>query len=78
MKFYPDLSGSRCSAGVRALIVIIIFLAICALSFFLNAGILWLICWAFHGSWWSWRVCIGFWLLEFVLSGVFGGTGGKS
>lgn len=74
MKFHLNMSSNK--ENVLALILIIF--AIVVLSFFLNAGILWLICWAFHGSWWSWRVCFGIWLLEFVLSGVFGGTGGKS
>lgn len=41
------------------------------LSFFANAGVLWLICWAFRMTWWSWRVCIGVWLLEILLETIF-------
>ena len=37
-----------------ALVILIIILVMLA-SFFINAGILWLICWAFHWTWWSWR-----------------------
>lgn len=59
------------SKPAKVLLIILIVLAVLALSFFLNAGLLWLICWAFRGSWWSWRVCLGIWLLEMVLSGVF-------
>ena len=51
-------------------VALIIILALVA-SFFVNAGILWLICWAFHGTWWSWRVCFGIWLLESLLTSIF-------
>lgn len=74
MKFDPDLSSPRYSIWI----VILSLLALCVLSFFLNAGILWLICWAFHGSWWSWRICFGIWLLEIILSDVFKSKRGKS
>lgn len=50
---------------------IAIFVVCAILSFFANAGIIWVICWAFHGTWWSWRVCLGIWLLEALLSGIF-------
>lgn len=53
-----------------ALVILIIILVMLA-SFFINAGILWLICWAFHWTWWSWRICFGVWLLEALLSSVF-------
>lgn len=54
-----------------AIIIVILFLAIIAASFLATAGVLWLICWAFHWTWCGWRVCFGIWLLLAVLSSVF-------
>lgn len=41
------------------------------LSYFATAGIIWLMCWAFSWTWWSWKTCFGIWLLMFLLSSTF-------
>lgn len=51
--------------------IALIVVAIIALSFLANAGILWLICRLLNMSWWSWRTATGIWLIEALISGMF-------
>lgn len=53
---------------IFALILIILFALI--LSFFITAGALYIICWAFSLVF-SWKMAIGIWILLNLLSGVF-------
>jgi hypothetical protein len=46
-----------------------VFLLVCAVSFFATAGVLWVINWAFGLSFWSWRTCAAVWLALMLLTG---------
>ena len=63
----------KTNAGkVLTAVVLVILIAIgMAISFFGTAGVLWLICWAFNWSWWSWRACFGVWLALDLVAGIF-------
>ena len=61
---------------MKAFGVAIILVAVCAISFFAVAGILYGICWAFNLTFWSWKASFGIWLAMFLLSSVFS-SGGK-
>lgn len=51
--------------------IALVFLLTAILSFFVSAGILWLIFYLFNVNWWSWRVALGCWLIGILLSSVF-------
>lgn len=55
--------------GASVAIIFVILLLL--LSYFATAGIIWLMCWAFSWTWWSWKACFGIWLLMFLLSSTF-------
>lgn len=57
------------SIAVSILVAILVFLLVCAVSFFATAGILWVINWAFNLSFWSWKTCLGIWLALVLLTG---------
>ena len=57
------------SVLVSVLLAFLVFLLVCAVSFFATAGILWVINWAFGLSFWNWRTCIGIWLALILLTG---------
>lgn len=52
-------------------VIALIFLTVALISFFITAGILYLICWAFSMTWWSWKACFGIWLIMFLLGSIF-------
>lgn len=51
------------------LVAFLVFLIVCAVSFFATAGVLWVINWAFKLSFWNWRTCIAIWLALMLLTG---------
>lgn len=56
---------------VGALIVAIVCVAaILTISFFITAGIFWLICWAFAFTF-SWKIAFGVWLVVLILRSIF-------
>ena len=57
------------SVLVSILLSLLVFLLVCAVSFFGTAGVLWVINWAFGLSFWNWRTCIGIWLALMLLTG---------
>lgn len=57
------------SVLVSVLLAFLVFLLVCAVSFFATAGVLWVINWAFGLSFWNWRTCIGIWLALILLTG---------
>lgn len=57
---------------VKTLILVIALLSV--VSFFLNAGLVWVVCWAF-GWTWSWKICLAVWALEWMLSLTFHKSG---
>jgi len=57
------------SVLVSVLLAFLVFLLVCAVSFFATAGVLWVINWAFGLSFWNWRTCIGIWLALMLLTG---------
>lgn len=52
------------------LIAALIGLGLVGLSFLFNAGIIWLICWAFNLIF-SWKAAFGLWLLLLLVSSFF-------
>ena len=57
------------SVITTVLVAFLVFLIVCAVSFFATAGVLWVINWAFGLSFWNWRTCIGVWLALMLLTG---------
>ena len=57
------------SVLVSVLLAFLVFLIVCAASFFATAGVLWVINWAFGLSFWNWRTCIAIWLALMLLTG---------
>ena len=57
------------SVLVSVLLSLLVFLLVCAVSFFATAGVLWVINWAFGLSFWNWRTCIAIWLALMLLTG---------
>lgn len=53
-------------AFLFALLVLVVY----AVSFFVTAGILWLICWAFALTF-TWKIAIGIWLVLILARSVF-------
>lgn len=53
-------------AFLLALLVLVVY----AVSFFVTAGILWLICWAFALTF-TWKIAIGIWLVLILARSVF-------
>ena len=50
-------------------VTVLVLTCILLLSFFVSAGIVWVVCWAFHWTF-SWGISIACWLLWLVLNGV--------
>ena len=57
------------SVLVSILLSLLVFLLVCAVSFFGTAGVLWVINWAFGLSFWNWRTCIAIWRALMLLTG---------
>ena len=68
MKFFDKYFGT---AGGSIVLVILLFVLFLAVSFFLTAGILWCINWAFGLNFWSWKICLGIWLAISLLESIF-------
>lgn len=49
---------------------ILTVLFICALSFLLTSGLVWVVCWAF-GFVFTWKIAIGIWVVLLILQSVF-------
>lgn len=57
--------------------VLILTIAIlCVVSYFANAGLVWVICWGF-GWTWSWKLSTAVWAVEWLLSLTFKSRGRK-
>ena len=52
------------------LVLIAIVVAFVAASFFISAGLIWLIAWAFDLIF-TWKAAFGMWLILLLVSGVF-------
>lgn len=57
------------SSGAVVLSMILLFAVMIVLNFFATAGVLWLLCRAFHWTWWSWSVSSAVWMTLGLLSG---------
>ena len=57
------------SSGAVVLGIILLVAVMIVLSFFATAGILWLLCHAFHWTWWSWGTSLAVWLALGLVSG---------
>ena len=55
------------------LLVLLIIAIVLALDFFICAGLVWVICWAF-GLVFTWKIAIGVWVITLLLSGIFKAT----
>lgn len=63
----PEEVFTMSSAIILSVITVIGFLAI---SFFVTAGIIWLICWAFSLTF-SWKITFGIWLIILIINNIF-------
>ena len=68
MKLFDKLFST---AGGSIVLAILIFLLILTVSFFMTAGVLWLINWAFGLDFWNWKICFGIWLALSLLESIF-------
>lgn len=50
-----------------SLIIVVIY----CISFFITAGLLWVVCWLFNWNWWSWKISLGVWIILCILKGIF-------
>lgn len=55
--------------------ILLIYIAACAVSFALTAGILYLICALLSLDIWSWRLSLAVWLVLWLISGTRSGHG---
>lgn len=61
------------AAGGAIILMVIMTIGLLALSFFVTAGIVWLICWAFSLTF-SWKIAFGIWLVLVILRSIFKNT----
>lgn len=63
--------GIFSSIDIDTIVSIIMIILVLVLPFLFISGALWIICWAFDFSWWSWKICLGVYIIYIILKSIF-------